>query len=137
MTLLALIFKSSMYVTKIVKNKNLKKKNCGFFIYSSFSLISTLIFYFHQLHFKNKILSRIANIYGSYWHKLTKKLFKSNWYSLNNRSIAHSCGWRKWKGNLLVIFLGYHKWVTSRTITISPQKLVWNQNASDIPKILI
>ena len=30
MTLLALISKSSMYVTKIVKNKNLKKKIVGF-----------------------------------------------------------------------------------------------------------
>ena len=28
------------------------------------------------LHFKNKILSRIVNIYDGYWHKLTKKMFK-------------------------------------------------------------
>ena len=51
LTLLALIFKSSMYVIKIVKTKIQK----------------------HQLHFKNKILSRIAN---AYWNKLTKKMFK-------------------------------------------------------------
>ena len=76
MTLLALIFKSSMYVIKIVKNKNSKTKIVVPFIYSSFTLISTLIFHFQQLHFKNKILSRIANIYDGYWHKLTKKLFK-------------------------------------------------------------
>ena len=66
MTLLALIFKSSMYVIKIVKNKNLKTKIVVPFIYSSFTLISTLIFHFQQLHFKNKILSRIANIYDGY-----------------------------------------------------------------------
>ena len=62
MTLLALIFKSSMYVIKIVKNKNSKTKIVVTFIYSSF----TLLFHFHQLHFKNKILSRIANIYDGY-----------------------------------------------------------------------
>ena len=61
MTLLTLIFKSSMYVMKIVKTKI-----WGPFIYPSFTLISTLIFHFHQLHFKNKILSRITNIYDSY-----------------------------------------------------------------------
>ena len=67
MTLLALIFmKSSMYVIKIVKNKNSKTKIVVPFIYSSFTLISTLIFHFQQLHFKNKILSRIANIYDGY-----------------------------------------------------------------------
>ena len=66
MMLLALIFKSSMFVTKIVKNKNQKTKIVVPFIYSSFSLISTVIFHFHQLYFKNKILSRIANIYDDY-----------------------------------------------------------------------
>ena len=45
MTLLALIFmKSSMYVIKIVKNKNSKTKIVVPFRYSSFTLISTLIF---------------------------------------------------------------------------------------------
>ena len=72
MTLLALIFISSMYVIKIVK-KNSKIKIAVPFIYF---LISSLIFHFHQLLFKNKILSRIANIYDGYWNKLTKKLFK-------------------------------------------------------------
>ena len=62
MTSLVLIFKSSMYVIKIVKNKNSKTKILVPFIYSSFTLISILIFDFHQLHFKKKILSRIANI---------------------------------------------------------------------------
>ena len=72
MTLLALIFISSMYVIKTVK-KNSKTKIAVPFIYF---LICSLIFHFHQLLFKNKILSRIANIYDGYWHKLTKKLFK-------------------------------------------------------------
>ena len=76
MTILAMIFKSSMYVIKIVKNKNSETKFVVPFRCFSFTLISTLIFYFHQLHFKNKILSRIANIYDGYLHKLTKKLFK-------------------------------------------------------------
>ena len=62
MTLLALIFKSFMYVIRIVKNKNSKTKIVVPFIYSSF----TLIFHFHQLHFKNKILSPVANIYDGY-----------------------------------------------------------------------
>ena len=58
MTLLALILKSSMYVQKF------ENKNCGsFYIFLLYTLISTLIFHFHQLHFKNKILLRIANIY--------------------------------------------------------------------------
>ena len=61
MTLLALIFKSCIYVMKIVKTKIVLP-----FIYSSFTLISTLVFHFYQLHFKNKILSRITNIYDSY-----------------------------------------------------------------------
>ena len=52
-----------------VCNKNCKKqkfehKNCGSFcIYFSFTLLSTLIFHFQQLHFENKILSQIAKIY--------------------------------------------------------------------------
>ena len=66
MTLLALIFKSFMYVIRIVKNKNSKTKIVVPFIYSSFTLISTLILHFDQLHFRNKILSRIANIYDGY-----------------------------------------------------------------------
>ena len=61
---LVLIFNSSMYVIKIVKNKNSKTKIVVPFIYSSFTLISTLIFHFQQLHFKNKILSK-----DGYWHK--------------------------------------------------------------------
>ena len=56
---------------------------------------------------------------------------------LNNRSIVNSCGWWKWEGHLSVIFGGCHKWVTSKTKKISKKKNVWNQNASDIPKILI
>ena len=48
------------------ENKSLKTKIVVPFIYSSFTLISTLIFHFHQLHFKNKILSRITHIYDSY-----------------------------------------------------------------------
>ena len=76
MTLLALIFKLSMNVTKIVKDKTWKTKIAIAFIYSSITLISTLIFHFQQLHFKNYILSWISNIYGGYWHRLTKKLFK-------------------------------------------------------------
>ena len=66
MTLLALIFTSSLCVIKIVKNKNSKTKIVVPFIYSSFMLISTLIFHFHQKHFKNKILSQIANTYDGY-----------------------------------------------------------------------
>ena len=76
MTLLVLIFKSSMYVIKFMKNKNLKTKIVVPFIYSSFTLIYTIIFHFQQLHFKNKILSRMANIYDDYWYKLSKKLSK-------------------------------------------------------------
>ena len=66
MTLIALIFKSSIYVTKNVKNKNSKTKIMVPFIYFSFTLISTLIFYFQQLHLKNKIFSQIAHIYDGY-----------------------------------------------------------------------
>ena len=47
MMLLALIFISSMYEIKIVNNKNSKTKIVVPFIYSSFTLISTLIFHFH------------------------------------------------------------------------------------------
>ena len=56
---------------------------------------------------------------------------------LNIRSIIHFCGWWKWEGHLLVIFCGRRKWVTSKTIIILKKSNVWNQNASDIPKILI
>ena len=63
---------SMVYVCK----KNCENKNCGSFYIFLLYFISTLIFHFHQLHFKNKILSRIANIYDGYWHKLTKKLFQ-------------------------------------------------------------
>ena len=66
MTLLTLIAESSMYVKKIVKNRNSKTKIVVPLIYSSFALIPTLIFHFQQLHFKSKILSRIANIYDGY-----------------------------------------------------------------------
>ena len=38
-------------------------------------------------------------------------------------------------GNLLVIFCGRHKWVTSKAIIKKAN--VWNRNASDIPKTLI
>ena len=55
-----------MYVLKVVKNKNLKTKIVVRFIYCSFTLSSTLIFQFQQLHFNNKILSRIAYIYDGY-----------------------------------------------------------------------
>ena len=48
------------------ENKNSKTKTVVPFISPSFTLISTLIFHFHQLHFKNKILSRITHIYDSY-----------------------------------------------------------------------
>ena len=48
------------------ENKSLKTKIVVPFIYSSFTLISTLIFHFHHLQFKNKILSRIAIIYDGY-----------------------------------------------------------------------
>ena len=51
-----------MYVIKIVKNKNSKTKIVVPFIYFPF----TLIFHFQQLHFNNKILSRIAYIYDGY-----------------------------------------------------------------------
>ena len=47
------------------ENQNLKTK-IVFPFPSSFTLISTLIFHFHQLYFKNKTLSRITNIYDSY-----------------------------------------------------------------------
>ena len=63
MTLLALILKSSVYVLKIVKTKILKQK-LWFLLY--IPLLHLLIFHFHQLHFKNKILLRIANIYDDY-----------------------------------------------------------------------
>ena len=75
MTLLALIFKSSIYVIKNGKSK-IRKQKLWFLIYSPFTLISTLVFHFHQLHFKNKILSQIANMYDGYRHKITKRLFK-------------------------------------------------------------
>ena len=71
-TLIVLIFKSSMYVIKTVKNKTSKTKTVVYFVYSLF----TLIFHFQHIHFKNKIFSRIANIYDGYRHKLTKRLFK-------------------------------------------------------------
>ena len=54
MTLLVLIFKSSMHIKEIIKTKIQKQKLGSLFIYSSFTLISTLIFHFHQLHCKNK-----------------------------------------------------------------------------------
>ena len=57
----------NFYIVQVCKTKIVVP-----FIYSSFTLISTLIFDFQHLHFKNKILSRIANIYDGYWHKLTK-----------------------------------------------------------------
>ena len=63
------------------------------FIYSSFTLISTLIFHFHHLHFKNKILSRIANIYDDYWHKLTKK-FKKVIDIVGNISLFSLVAWQ-------------------------------------------
>ena len=65
-----------MYIIKIVKNKNSKAKIVLPFIYCPFTLISTLIFDFQQLHFNNKILSRIAYRYYGYWHKFNKKLFQ-------------------------------------------------------------
>ena len=65
-----------MYVIKIVKNKNSKTKIVVPFIYCPFTLISTLIFHFQQLHFNNKILSRIAYIYDGYWHKVNKVVQK-------------------------------------------------------------
>ena len=64
--------------------------------------------------------------------------------NLNDRSIVHFGGWRKWKGHLLIIFWWHNKWVTSKTIKIyiykkktNQQTNVWNQNKSDIPKISI
>ena len=57
---------------------------------------------------------------------------------LSNRAIAHFFGWWKWEDHLLHIFCGCRKWVTSKTIiSKKKKKKVWNQNASDIPKILI
>ena len=56
---------------------------------------------------------------------------------LNIRSIVHFYGWWKWEGHLLVIFCGRHKWVTSMILIIQKKANVWNQNTSDIPKILI
>ena len=61
-----------MYVIKIVKNKNSKTKIVVPLIYCPF----TLIFHFQQLHFNNKILSRIAYIYDGYWHKVNKVVQK-------------------------------------------------------------
>ena len=78
------IISVNFYEIVYVCNKNCEKqkfenKNCGsfyiFLIYFNFYFLF-LYFHFCQLHFKNKILSRIANIYDGYWHKLTKKLFK-------------------------------------------------------------
>ena len=66
MTLLALILKSSNACHKNCENKNLKTKIVVPFIYPSFTLISVLIFHFYQFYFKNKILSRIANINDGY-----------------------------------------------------------------------
>ena len=58
MTLLALIFRSSMCVIRIVKKIT---KLVVPFLYSSITLISTLIFAFPSITFQNKSLSRIAN----------------------------------------------------------------------------
>ena len=55
-----------MYVIKNTKNKKSKTKIVVPFIYCPFTLISTLVFHFQQLHFNNKILSRITYIYDGY-----------------------------------------------------------------------
>ena len=55
---------------------------------------------------------------------------------LNIRSIVHFCGRWKWEGHVMVIFCWRHIWVTSKTIIIQKKTNVWNQNVSDIPKIL-
>ena len=93
-----------MYVIKIVKNKNSKTKIVVPFIYCPFTLISTLIFHFQQLHFKNKILSRIANIYDGYWHKFTKKLLKKKKTDIvGNISLVPLIAWQN------ITWLNFHK----------------------------
>ena len=74
------------------------------FMYVFFNLISTLIFHFYHLHFKNKILSRIANIYDGYWHKFTKKLLKKKKTGIvGNISFVPLIAWQN------ITWLNFHK----------------------------
>ena len=74
------------------ENKNSKAKIVVPFICSSFTLISTLIFHFHQLHLKNKTLSRITDMHDSYWHKLTKVVQKVT-NIVGNKSLVSLITW--------------------------------------------
>ena len=60
---LALIFKSSMYVMKIVKTKIQRQKLVSLLYIPLLLLISNLIFYFHQLHFKNNLVTNNKHIW--------------------------------------------------------------------------
>ena len=103
-----------MYVIKIAKNKNSKTKIVVPFMYSSFTYI-----YLWCLH-KMGVGKGVLKI----CHAFTDSII------LNNRSIAHFCGWWKWEGHLLPIFCECLKWVTSKVIIISKKnclesKRIW------------
>ena len=92
-----------MYVIKILKNKNSKTKIVVPFMYSSFTNI-----YLWCLH-KMGVGKGVRKIYHAFADSII----------LNNRSIAHFCGWWKWEGHLLLIFCECLIWVTSKVIIIS------------------
>ena len=62
------------------------------------------------------------------WHVFVDSII------LKNRSIVHFGGWWKWQDHLLVIFCGRHKWVTSKTITISKKEIFGIKTRPTFPK---